>query len=472
MLSGVKLLSYPTSHQKLILSQWMGCHRFIWNSKVEEELYYHTFAKKYSPIGTYSPIDQTTSQFKSKELTPWLYNCPSQILRNSATNWYNTYQKFMKGKCGRPKRKSKMDRGSLHLTKELFHFDICSDGNIRLFIGSKTNNIGYLLFKKHKTFKLPNSMYICKNRGKYTISFCYEDSLDESSLLKNDEHLDFLRCATDEYLENNVIACDRGVAIPVHTGESTFDFTEQQKQKMERSERYIKRLQRRMARQVKGSNRRTKTKRRIVKQHAKKANIRNDFAHKTSRSLVNGSASVIIFEDLKTSNMTKRAKPKKDENGKYISNNAAQKTGLNKAILNVGWYNIENYTKYKAYRAGKAVFKIPAHHTSQECSQCGHTHPNNRKTQDRFVCLSCGYADNADKNASLVCKKRAIKLIKHTGTVLSERGVLTILSDTGRGGKSKTGLSVGSSSICQRNVKKEKLEYVVSDLEARRFIYE
>ncbi|MEB2694251.1 helix-turn-helix domain-containing protein [Chlamydia suis] len=110
MLTGIKLRANPTSHQKLILSQWMGCARSIWNAKVEEERYYRTYARKYCTIGTYAPIDQTTSQFKSKELSPWLSECPSQILRNSAVNWYQTYQKFMSGKCGRPKRKPKTDK--------------------------------------------------------------------------------------------------------------------------------------------------------------------------------------------------------------------------------------------------------------------------------------------------------------------------------------------------------------------------
>ncbi|HIF5920546.1 TPA: helix-turn-helix domain-containing protein, partial [Raoultella ornithinolytica] len=30
MLTGIKLRANPTSHQKLILSQWMGCARSIW----------------------------------------------------------------------------------------------------------------------------------------------------------------------------------------------------------------------------------------------------------------------------------------------------------------------------------------------------------------------------------------------------------------------------------------------------------
>ncbi|EJA7355538.1 TPA: transposase [Vibrio cholerae] len=457
MLTGIKLRANPTSNQKLVLSQWMGCARSIWNAKVDEERYYRTFARKYYPIGTYAPLDQKTSQFKSKELSPWLYQCPSQILRNSAVNWYQTYQKFMKGACGRPKRKPKTDKGSIYLTREVFHFDRCEDGNLRLFIGTKTNNIGYLSFKAHRKFEIPNSLYVRKERGQYTVSFCYENGKNEVELSSNAEHLAFLQGSTKEYLEESVIGVDRGVAIPAHAGSMTFDFCDNQKKKMTKVDRYIKRLQRKLARQTKGSNRRNKTKHRIATHHAKKANIRNDFAHKTSRSLVDSQAKVIVFEALSTSRMTRKPKAKQNEQGRYVSNKAKQKAGLNKSILKVGWHIIETYTKYKAYQAGKAVFKIPAPYTSQECAQCDHTHPDNRKSQELFVCGNCGNTDNADNNASLVIKKRAINLILDTGTVLSDDGVLRTQSDSGRGGNRKTSRAKSSTSGVQRSVKKEKL---------------
>ncbi|CAM2733487.1 RNA-guided endonuclease InsQ/TnpB family protein [Vibrio mytili] len=457
LLTGIKLRANPTSNQKLVLSQWMGCARSIWNAKVDEERYYRTFARKYYPIGTYAPLDQKTSQFKSKELSPWLYQCPSQILRNSAVNWYQTYQKFMKGACGRPKRKPKTDKGSIYLTREVFHFDRCEDGNLRLFIGTKTNNIGYLSFKAHRKFEIPNSLYVRKERGQYTVSFCYENGKNEVELSSNAEHLAFLQGSTKEYLEESVISVDRGVAIPAHAGSMTFDFCDNQKKKMTKVDRYIKRLQRKLARQTKGSNRRNKTKHRIATHHAKKANIRNDFAHKTSRSLVDSQAKVIVFEALSTSRMTRKPKAKQNEQGRYVSNKAKQKAGLNKSILNVGWHIIETYTKYKAYQAGKAVFKIPAPYTSQECAQCDHTHPDNRKSQELFVCGNCGNTDNADNNASLVIKKRAINLILDTGTVLSDDGVLRTQSDSGRGGNRKTSRAKSSTSGVLRSVKKEKL---------------
>ncbi len=457
MITGIKLRAYPTSEQKIVLSQWMGCARSIWNAKVDEERYYRTFARKYYPIGTHAPIDQKTSQFKSKELTPWLSKCPSQVIRNSAVNWYKTYQKFMKGACGRPKRKPKTDRGSIYLTREVFRFDRCEDGNLRLFIGTKTNNIGYISFKAHSKFEIPNSLYVRKERGQYYVSFCYENGKSEDELSSNSEHLAFLQGSTKEYLEENVIGVDRGVAIPAHAGSMTFDFCDNQKKNMTKSDRYITRLQRKLARQQKGSNRRNKTKLRIAIHHAKKANIRNDFAHKTSRSLVDSKAKVIVFEALKTSGMTRKPKAKQDEQGRYLPNKAKQKAGLNKSILNVGWHIIEAYTKYKAYQAGKAVFKIPAPYTSQECAKCDHTHPDNRKSQELFVCGNCGNTDNADNNASLVIKKRAINLILNTGTVLSDDSVLRTKSDSGRGGNRKTSRAKSSTSGVQRSVKKEKL---------------
>lgn len=132
--------------------------------------------------------------------------------------------------------------------------------------------------------------------------------------------------------------------------------------------------------------------------------------------------------------MTASPKPKPTETG-WERNGANAKAGLNKAILDKGWHLLEANIKYKSYRAGKAWFKVPAYQTSQECADCGHTHPDNRKSQDRFSCGSCGHTDNADKNAAEVIKKRAINLILNSGTELSKRGVLI---DIGRGATNKT----------------------------------
>jgi len=446
---GIKLQAHPTEEQKLVLSQWMGCARSIWNSKCQEDKYLTTYARKYLPVNTYAPIDQCFALYKSKEISPWLFQCPSQILRNSAVNWYKTYQNFFKGLCGKPHIKPKRDVGSIHVTKELFRFEKCEDGVIRLFIGSKTNNIGYLSIKTHRNFKEPKSIYIKKKNGRYTVSLAFNDEADEKGLLDQESYLELLSSLSKEYLEKITMGIDRGVTRPVQAGEDVYDFTPGQKKNKLGKEKYLKRLQRRLSRRdnpkgpskrKKGSKRRNRIKRKISRVHEKIANIRRDFCHQTSRKMVDKEdIKVYVFEDLKTKNMTGSAKGTVKKPGK----NVKAKAGLNKAILDKGWHMIESFTKYKAYKAGKVTFKVPAPYTSQECAVCGHTQHSNRKGSI-FLCQSCWNTDNADNNAQKVIKKRAINLILDSGTELSKRGVLVhgtnvpTFLDIGRGASGKT----------------------------------
>ena len=415
MLKGISLQAHPTSDQKLILSQWMGCARFIWNAKCDEEKYQRSFAKRYLPVGTYPEINATFSQYKSRELSHWLFECPSQILRNSATNWYHSYRSFLKGISGRPKRKCKGGAESIYLTSELFRFEQGADGVTRLRIGTKTRDLGYLSIKNHRSYQEPKSIYIKKKQGRYWVSFCFEEQVEEQP--SNIQHLNYLKGCSQQELQQITVGVDRGVVRPVQAGEKLFDFTEEQKRKKRAKERYIRRCQRRIARQVKGSKRRNRSKKRLSCAYDKIAHIRKDFCHKTSRQIVdNPDTKVIVLEDLKTQKMTKKGPSKRKGKG--------AKSALNKAILDKGWHQLQLFLEYKAHFSGKALFKIPAHYTSQECADCGHTHPNNRKSQERFICESCGYSENADRNAAEVIKKRAINLILDSGTELSKRGVL------------------------------------------------
>lgn len=441
MLLGIKLKANPTLYQKEVLNQWMGCARFIWNAKCDENRYYTTFARKYCPIGTYAPLDQKYSHFKSEELSPWLYTIPSQVLRNSAVNWFDTYKKFIKGECGKPKKKKKTEFGSVHLTRELFRFEECPDGVARLFIGTKKFNLGHLRIKNHKSYKEPNSIYIKRRYDKYWVSFCYtDDKLNNNTTSK--QHLEYLKSCSQEFLNRHVVGIDRGVVRAVQCGKEIYDLTPRQKQIKINKEKKLKRYQRRVARQRLGSNQRAVTKKHISNTYQKISNIRNDFCHKASHAIVtNNNYKVIVLEDLKTKNMTKKPKAKADENGKWLKNGANAKASLNKSILDKGWYKLEEFIKYKSDKYGKAWFKVSAKYTSQECANCSHTHPNNRKSQSYFACENCGNTDNADRNAAEVIKKRAIKLILYSGTELSKRGVLL---DTGRGTINKTRLANAS----------------------------
>lgn len=408
-LTGVKFRAYPTTAQKRVISQWMGSSRFIYNAKCSEDWYFRTFLRKsLSLTGQKIPVDQTYSQFKS-EATPWLSECPSQILRNTAVIWYKAYQNFFSGRSGRPRPKKKGQRDSIWLTSELFSLAQDESGQWKLFIGTKTNHIGYLSFYAHRCFHLPKSITISREGGKYYVSFNYEDGhIPQDPWVIVEE----LRTQGEAALLEATEGHDRGVVISVQSsnGES-YGFTPQQQATLERKKKGLNKHQKRLARQQKGSNRQKKTKAKIAKSHEKIGHVRKDCAHQTSRKIVDGDAQVLTFEDLHTQQMTKRAKPKQDENGKYLPNGAKAKSGLNRAILDQGWGQLLLFVGYKSKAKGKLVLVLSPYQSSQECVKCHHTHPDNRKSQSLFLCIGCGYTENADKNASDIMKYRGVKAL-------------------------------------------------------------
>ncbi len=154
----------------------------------------------------------------------------------------------------------------------------------------------------------------------------------------------------------------------------------------------IKRYQRRMARQQKGSNRRRRTGGKLRKLQRRKARRRDNATHQISRKVAD-TAHTVVLEDLNTKAMTKSAKGTVEKPGR----NVKQKAGLNRAILASGWGQLERKFEYKA---GELRFVDPAY-TSQACSRCGHTAKSNRPSQAVFACGACGFRANADHNAAI-----------------------------------------------------------------------
>jgi putative transposase len=61
---------------------------------------------------------------------------------------------------------------------------------------------------------------------------------------------------------------------------------------------------------------------------------------------------------------------------------------------------LKNFVLYKAAIAGVPVKLVDPRNTSRTCFQCGHCEKDNRKSQEEFKCLACGFVANADLNAA------------------------------------------------------------------------
>lgn len=417
METGFRFRCYPSQEQQAILLQWIGCQRFIYNAKVGEDRYFRTFGRKALDLtGQHPPIDQQYSQFKT-ELTPWLAQVPSQVLRNGAVRWMQSYSRYFQHLGGRPTIKRKTGAQSVWLTRELFKFVPQSDPDTdevsyQLRLGTKKFPIGNVRYIAHRHHAVPASIAVSVDNGQWFVSFC---NVDDAIAMKPEEIAAELSAWSEGDLAAATIGVDRGVAIPfcVSTGQR-FDMLPVQKARIAKKEHNKKRWQRRLARRVKGSGGWRKAQYRVARAQMYAKNVRLNFAHQTSCRLVdadNARTRLIVFEDLRVKSMTKKPKAKQDEQGRWLRNHARAKAGLSKTILASAWGKTRDFAKYKALRANKLVLEVPAHYTSQECSQCGDIHPDNRLTQADFVCQSCGYQANADDNASRVIARRGIKVL-------------------------------------------------------------
>jgi IS605 OrfB family transposase len=187
-----------------------------------------------------------------------------------------------------------------------------------------------------------------------------------------------------------VVGVDRGVAVSAAL--STGEMLTVPRLSPGRQVR-LKRLQRKLARAKKGSNRRAGVKRSIAKLKARETDACKDWCEKVSTDLARR-FDVIRVEDLKVRNMTRSARGTTEAPGK----NVRQKAGLNREIAASGWGQMVRRLEQKA--PGR-VEKVNPAYTSQRCSACGHVDAKSRESQARFVCTACGFAANADVNAAI-----------------------------------------------------------------------
>ena len=419
---GNRFRCYPTPAQAKTLLQWIGCQRYVYNAKVGEDQYFRRFARKsLAHTGQFAPIDQQYSHFKT-ELTPWLSEVPSQILRNAAVLWKQAYSRYFQKLGGRPAIHKKHGKQAVWLTSELFEFKPVVDnatGEItghQLCIGTRKHPMGMLAFKAHKGYKLPASLHISIHAGQWHVSFNCDDGLIEPS---EKETTDWLMQLDASKLRTMTVGLDRGVALPLAGSDGQqFDFLSVHAKRLAKQEKHKKRWQKRQARRTKGSGNWVKAKRKVARYERYGGDVRRELAHQTSHVLATDTRyKLFVFEALKVKNMTKKAKAKQDEQGRWLRNGAAAKSGLNKAILASAWGQTKVFLQYKARRQGKLVIEVPAFYSSQECGQCGHIHQDNRVSQSEFVCQSCGHTDHADHNAAKVIAARGVRQL------LAGRGV-------------------------------------------------
>ena len=142
---------------------------------------------------------------------------------------------------------------------------------------------------------------------------------------------------------------------------------------------------------MKFSNNWKKAKARIQRIHSRIGNARRDYLHKATTAISQNHAMVCI-EDLAVRNMSGPAAGTSEQPGR----NVRARSGLNKSILDQGRFDVRRQLEYKLAWSGGWLIAVPPQNTSRRCPACGHVSADNRQMQARFLCVQCGFEDNAD----------------------------------------------------------------------------
>jgi putative transposase len=172
--------------------------------------------------------------------------------------------------------------------------------------------------------------------------------------------------------------------------------------------RRLRVAQRSLSRKKKGSNHWKHQKRVVGLLHEKVRNQRRDYLHKISRELVD-TYDCICIEDLNIVGMSSRCAPKQDASGAFVKNGQAAKSGLNRAILDMGWGEFRTMLQYKCEWGGKNLLVIGQFEPSSKiCSSCG-TINKNLTLKDRSWVCGCGAQHDRDVNAAVNIKNFGLR---------------------------------------------------------------
>jgi putative transposase len=187
-------------------------------------------------------------------------------------------------------------------------------------------------------------------------------------------------------------------AITLSTGEpiSKPNFLKAGQRKVKAASRKLRRKRApNRNKKIKASRRWRKERQAVSKLQRKVTRQREDWLHKMTSNIVS-SNSLVAGEKLNVKGMTAKAKKGKRK---------AQKAGLNRSILEVGFGRIGKMFEYKLAEAGGFYVESPTQKLkpSQRCAKCWELTP--KALKDRVhICSNpkCGHVEDRDVNAAQV----------------------------------------------------------------------
>ena len=353
---------YPNQDQIILINKTFGCSRFIYNY----------FLDKCKKNGYTSCIDMIKELPSLSLEYEWLKEVDSCSLRCSLFNLEDAFKNFFSKRSNYPIFKNKFSRQSYRTNCITGEYKGKKYSNVLVDLINKKiklPKLGLVDIRGYRNLEVINGkiMNVCvvkETTGKYYCNVLY----------------DMIETKGEKVKPKWMVGIDLGVKDLVVTsnGEKFSNPKE-----IKRFEKRIKRLQRKLARQIKGSSNYNKTKIKLSKLYSKLKNSRKHNIINIVNKLLEEN-DIIVSENLDVKRMT-------------------HKSNLAKNILDASFSKICNMLEYKSKIKGKYYYKIdPYFPSSKICCHCGEKTEKTKNLGVReWECSNCHSINDRDINASI-----------------------------------------------------------------------
>ena len=360
-----KFRLYPTNEQRILINKTFGCTRLVYNYYLNRKQELYKSEKK--NLSSYDCIKDLKNLYIQY---PFLKEVDSMSLRCALFDLDNSYQKFFKEKKGYPKYKSKFHKNSYRTNFITNVYKNKIYENIKLDLINKTITLPKLKEVKIRGYRnLKNiegraiNATISKEKdNKYYVSVVFEQELEEKKIKPN-----------------KIIGLDLGIKDLVITSDGEkYD----NNKTMQKYEKRIKRIQRKLSKKIKSSNNYYKAKQKLARLYSKIKNTRKYTIHKITKEITDNN-DIIVTETLRINNMLKNH---------HIA----------KSLQDASLSEIIRQLSYKTKWKMKSIYQIDAFYpSSQTCSHCDYKNEITKKLNIReFECPNCHIKLDRDINAS------------------------------------------------------------------------
>jgi putative transposase len=356
---------YPTRGQRSALARAFGCARVVFNDALRLR------EQAYAAGLPYLPDADLSARLTAAKVTPdraWLAGVSSVVLQQALADLNAAYRNFFasvtgtrKGpKTGPPRFKSRKDRRQAIRFTANARFKILPGGKLRL------PKIGDVPVRWSRDLpSAPSAVTVIRDpAGRYFASFVVRTGLAADATRFP---------ATD---------AEAGIDLGLTWFAVLSDGTVIRSPKfLRRAERKLRRLGKSLARKQPGSSNRDKARVAVARAHARVADSRRDFHHKTSTRIIRDNQAVYA-EDLCVAGLGR--------------------TRLAKSVHDAGWSAFTAMLEYKARRYGRYFGKIGRWAPSTSpCSACGVNGGPKPLNVRQWTCTACGAVHDRDRNAAI-----------------------------------------------------------------------